>query len=224
MGYSGEPGNPICYFNYPGETPILDCSEVNLADNRFNGGIAISQAGFLHFRGLTVRNVYQPSSGELASGVGADASSNITFENMTVHDIGGRGMTYWGVNGYFGIEYDTARWINCDVYNCLDLLSAEPGNGSDGWKFDNEAGGYFYLEGCRAWNCGDDGFDVSGPGKTVFKNCWSFNHRMEGALDGNGFRIWCQQGEGCIHGWRCSGNGDHDSGSPERGYKLYCSE
>ncbi len=28
VGHNGEPGNPICYFNYPGETPILDCRKI----------------------------------------------------------------------------------------------------------------------------------------------------------------------------------------------------
>lgn len=189
IGNDGTYDNPICYFNYPGETPILDCSLVDISDNRFNTGINTLQANFLRFRGLTIRNVIQPASGEVAVGILAYGCSNITYENIVSHDIGGRGFSYMGANGYSGIEFDTTVWINCDAYNCADLKSAEPGNAGDGWKFDNEAGGYFYLEGCRSWNNSDDGFDVSGSSVTIFNNCWAFAMGFAGAFDGNGFKF-----------------------------------
>ncbi len=43
VGHNGEPGNPICYFNYPGETPILDCRKMvapgTAPNNRYIAGI-----------------------------------------------------------------------------------------------------------------------------------------------------------------------------------------
>ncbi|SMO50796.1 Por secretion system C-terminal sorting domain-containing protein [Saccharicrinis carchari] len=199
IGHSGTADNPIRFFNYPGENPVLDCSQVDMTGNRFNGALSFSDTHYIHLRGLTIRNVQQPESGELASGVGASSCSNMTFENLTVHDVGGRGMSYWGVAGHPQvpeIKTDTTRYINCDVYNCIDLLSSVPGNGSDGWKLDNESAGYLYFYGCRSWNCGDDGFDISGPGLTIFDNCWSFGHNMPGALDGNGFKFGANRGHG----------------------------
>lgn len=189
-GFSGTAGNPICFFNYPGEVPILDCSMVDTVGHRFNTGLGFVLSQYIHVKGLTVRNVYQPYSGELACGVGSDASSHMVFENMNVYNIGGRGMTYWGANGYFGIENDSAHYYNCDISNCYDPLSEVPGNGSDGWKGGNEPGGYFYFEGCRAWDCADDGFDVSGNSYAEFNNCWSWSHGWLGeGLDGNGFKF-----------------------------------
>lgn len=196
IGYDGKPDSLICYFNYPGETPILDCSKV-IINGKYSTGVNFFYTNFLHFKGLTIRNVYQPESGEVATGIGGWTCGNMTFENLTVHDIGGRGYSYFAAfgipaaNGGPNVDYgyDSTRWINCDAYNCADMLSEDPGNGADGWKIQNYPGSYFYLEGCRAWTCTDDGFDMSGPMVGVFNNCWSFSHGFEGALDGNGFKI-----------------------------------
>lgn len=189
-GYNGTIGNPVCFFNYPGEVPILDCSRVDMAGHRFNTGLGFTLSQYIHTKGLTIRNVYQPISGELACGVGADACAHMIFTEMDVYNIGGRGMTYWGANGYFGINNDSVHYYNCDIHDCYDPLSQEPGNGADGWKGGNEPGGYFYFEGCRAWNCSDDGFDVSGNSYAKFDKCWSFGHGWKGmGLDGNGFKF-----------------------------------
>jgi len=201
IGHKGTADKPIQFFNYPGEVPILDCSQVDMTGNKFNSALSFSKTHYIHLKGLTVRNVVQPVSGELASGVGVGMSSNFTIENVTVHNVGGRGMSYWGISGhpdYPEYAIDTTRYINCDVYDCIDLLSSVPGNGSDGWKLDNESAGYLYFYGCRAWNCGDDGFDISGPGITVFDNCWSFGHNMPNAPDGNGFKFGANRGVGAV--------------------------
>lgn len=201
IGHSGTKETPIQFFNYPGETPILDCSQLDMTDKRFNTALAFYETHYIHLKGLTIRNVAQPESRELAVGVGVAMSTNFTVENVTVHNVGGRGMSYMGVSGhpnYPGYANDSTSFINCDVYDCVDLLSRVPGNGSDGWKLDNESGGYLYFYGCRAWNCGDDGFDISGPGVTVFDNCWSFNHGFPGTLDGNGFKFGANRGVGAI--------------------------
>jgi len=152
IGYNGTADNKICYFNYPGEVPILDCSQVNMSGNTFNTGIDMIGLHFVHFRGLTVRNVLQPASGNVATGVSSYWGSNITYENMTVHNIGGRGFEHMGSLGFGSNTYDTTRWINCDSFNNYDPFSEDPGNAADGWKCDNEAGGVFLFDGCRAWN------------------------------------------------------------------------
>ena len=199
IGHSGTVNNPICFFAYPGETPVLDCSQVDMTGNNFNGGLDFYGTSYVYVKGLTIRNLVQPESGELASGVGASMCSNMTFENLTVYNVGGRGMSYWGVAGHPEvpeITSDTTRFINCDIYNCVDLLSEVPGNGSDAVKMDAEKDTYLYFYGCRAWGCGDDGFDISGPGVTVFDHCWSFGHSLPGALDGNGFKFGANRGAG----------------------------
>ncbi len=217
-GHNGEENNRICFFNYPGEVPILDCSKLDTVGRRFNGGVTLISSSYLHLKGLTITNVYQPHSRELASGIGASECSNLIFENLTVKNIGGRGMSYWGVAGHPEvpeIKSDTTKYINCDVYNCIDSLSEVPGNGSDGWKLDNESKGYLFFYGCRAWNCGDDGFDISGPGVTIFDNCWSFNHQMPGAIDGNGFKFGANRGNGA----KIDNNGEVILGTPVQGVR-----
>jgi hypothetical protein len=189
VGHSGTKERPIWYMNFPGEEPILDCSLiVPENDGNYLGGIGLIEVHYIHFRGLTVRNVYQRRAGRSVNGISTQACSNLTFENMTVHNIGGRAMWVTSICGYYGIETDTTRLINCDFYSCMDSLSNIPGNAADGVKGDVEKGGYLYFEGCRAWNCSDDGFDISGPGIAVFKNCWSFNNGGENSVDGNGFK------------------------------------
>ncbi len=189
FGYSGTESAWIYYLNYPGETPILDCSQVDTVGNTFNTGIDMMGVHFVKFRGLTVRNVYQPTIGNVATGISSYWGSNTTYENMIVHDIGGRGFEHMGALGFGTNTYDTTRWINCDSYNNYDNYSEEAGNAADGWKCDNEAGGVFLFDGCRAWNCSDDGFDPSGSSIVIFHNCWSFYNGHYGAvLDGNGFK------------------------------------
>lgn len=201
IGHSGTADKPIRFFNYPGETPILDCSQVDMTGNKYNGAIGLSYTSWLHLKGLTIRHVVQPKSKELASGIGTSMSHNMTFENLTVHDIGGQGMSYWGVSGHPDlpeIPPDITRFINVDIYNCMDALSEVAGNGADGVKMDAESGTKLYFYGCRAWNCSDDGFDISGPGLTVFDHCWSFNHGFTGAMDGNGFKLGGNRGVGAV--------------------------
>ena len=204
-GHDGTRENPICFFNYPGEVPILDCSQVDMDGHYYNSAVEIYTTDWLHFKGLTVRNVYQPTTPDptwnnkhqIASGIGTYVCSNLTFENMTVNNIGGRGFSVSGTVGYFGIESDTTRWINCDVYNCIDSLSSVPGNAADGWKVNGEYnaamgfnnGGLWEFIGCRAWNCSDDGFDPSGSFQVIFDHCWAFYNGHYGpVLDGNGFK------------------------------------
>lgn len=193
-GHDGTQENPICFFAYPsdyasGNYPILDCSLVDTVGHGFNTGLSLTFAQWYHIKGLTVRNVYQPTNGNIACGIGADFCSNMIFENMVSSHIGGRGYTYWGVVGYYGVATDTVRYINCDASYCYDPFSLDAGNGGDGWKTQNEPGSFMSWDRCRAWNCSDDGIDPSGSCVVEIKNCWSWKNGGLGAsLDGNGFK------------------------------------
>ena len=61
VGHSGEPGNPICYYNYPDENPILDCSLI-IPTGNFNTALELRYVNHVKFRGLTIRNVVQGSA------------------------------------------------------------------------------------------------------------------------------------------------------------------
>ncbi|MCU4173894.1 right-handed parallel beta-helix repeat-containing protein [Carboxylicivirga sp. N1Y90] len=195
-GYSGEEGKPIKYLNYPGEYPILDCRHIK-PDGNYLVGISMHSVHHITLRGLEIKNIWSHGrSGVQIQGITSATASYRTFENLKIHDLGGRGMGCSSIVGYLGIESDTTRWINCDFYNLADTLMSHPFNMSDGVKSDCEVGGLLLYEGCRFWNCSDDGLDASGPGKKIVKNCWSFHNGVNfdginGAPvdDGNGFKL-----------------------------------
>ena len=205
IGYSGTAENPICYFNYPGETPILDCRNIAPEYGNINSGIDIIEAAYIKFKGLTIRNLYGRTNPILAVAIGATDCFNLTFENMTVHDISGRGYFYisgaWrtGENesavSLWENEADTLRFINCDAYNLCDSVSDDPGNASDGWWCAGYRDGYFSWYGCRAWHYTDDGIDSFGSQTRVIDNCWVMGTRkyigvdIESGFEGNGMKM-----------------------------------
>jgi hypothetical protein len=179
---NGTGNYPIYYFNFPGETPILDGDDYH--PDRFNTGIELQEREYLHFRGMTIRNLHQFDSSIEAVGFTVHTSKHIVLENITVYNIGGV-----GIKVYLG---DDIHLINCDVYDCADTYNpttARPGGKADGFGLYNleVPGTTYYLSGCRAWNCSDDGFNTNSQGMVYFDSCWSFNNgRYEG--DGNGFK------------------------------------
>jgi hypothetical protein len=189
VGHDGKSGYPICFFNYPSEVPILDCSSIVTTTN-YNTGISLLQVNFVKFRGLTIRNVYQTRENVECFGIGASDCSNLSFENITVHNVHGNAFRFAGAFGYYpDITFDTTVFINCDAYNCCDSLkrtsTGNPnlGGAADGYKTWNEPGAFFLFEGCRSWNNSDDGFDPGASATVVINNCWSFGN---GYLDGDG--------------------------------------
>lgn len=213
FGASGTAQAPIRYFAYPpdfraGEFPIIDGSLLAPNADGWNAGIALQQVEHIHLKGLTVRNIRQrppaPSAAKVYSeayGVGSFSSANLRFENMTVHDIDGRGFQHWsgawnafdGPNAPF--SSDDTRWINCDAYELFDRYALTPGNAADGWKVVSYFGNRLTWEGCRAWAYSDDGFDPSGSSYRTFKNCWAMSTaKYQGmsttwSAEGNGFKL-----------------------------------
>jgi len=190
-GTSGQPGKWIYFFADPddyknGNFPILDLSKMDNGTSNFVQGLRIHKAQFLHFKGLTIRNVWQNknASAPEAWGVATARSANMIFENMTVHNIAGRGWWIQGgawnpadsayavdvddtkpIDAKIYCAYDTTQWINCDTYDLCDSIdytgAGDPGNSADGWKCTFYGGNYIRWYGCRAWNFTDDGWDPS---------------------------------------------------------------
>lgn len=183
-GYSGSVGSPICFFNYPGEVPILD--GVNKRSNVTNSdGLAIWNVKNAHFKGLTIRNHPQVESGSDANGFSVYESS-IVLENCVSHNNGYRG--FWFNN------IDTVSVINCDAYNNADSLSLTPGNAGDGfivWSTHLPADTMRYItfNGCRSWHNSDDGWDVNHEGYVELDNCWSWGNGYLTHGDGCGFKL-----------------------------------
>ncbi len=186
----GAPGKYIHFFNYPGEKPVLDGSRIvppkpSSGQYSYSGGPYIDGSNYIHWRGLTIRNFYQVHDRVFVQGIVATNSNFQIFENITVHNIGGRGI-------YYSPWYapDTTYFINVDVHHCADSLPLNDvlGGWGDGWNAGVEKGSYMVFDGCRAWSNSDDGFNIWGAGLIVMKNCWSFgNGLLEG--DGSGFKL-----------------------------------
>ena len=209
VGRSGTAENPICYFNYPGEDPIFDCimhcemAEEYPYGDFYNSAIGLDKVEHIHFRGFTIRNVFQCDPVKNAA-FSATSCANLTFENITIHNVSQR--AFWYESGAYGtfadnpvFEYDTVRWINCDCYDLCDSLSYEPGNHADAFKTIHYGGNYVVFQSCRAWNYSDDGFDCNNiDGATmIYDSCWASSTekyhqfcRDNGTImEGNGFKL-----------------------------------
>lgn len=193
---AGTAGNLVKYWAYPGETPILDCNETNIGSNIYNYGIR-SMATFVHFKGLTVRNVRQYAPDTKCWGFLAKGNGTIV-ENCTVYNVGGCGFYIGNAAG------ENINVINCDAHHCCDSLDlASPGN--DGYGFTVlEAAGNVYFKGCRAWMNGDDGFnagilyEIFNTQYIEYDSCWSIKNGM---LDGggSGFKLgWANFDDGTL--------------------------
>ncbi len=85
---------------------------------------------WINWRGLTIRNVYQRESNVEPKGIVGFPVSNMNFDRMTVHDIGGCGWYMHSAVGVKGERYgwdetgsipdDNTTYINCDTYQCCD--------------------------------------------------------------------------------------------------------
>jgi hypothetical protein len=185
FGHNGTNSKPVCFFNYPGEIPILDCNHANFS-NTGNIGLNINNATHIKFKGLTIRNVRMLTQDDNCSGIEMTKCGNITLENMSIHDIGGAG--YWLAG------YDTLYLKNCDAYNCCDSLDPyAPGGDGDGYNItsggaDLDTFRVAYITGCRAWHVSDDGFDISSTKQLYISHCWAFdNGYLKG--DATGFKF-----------------------------------
>jgi len=175
---SGTHDNPICFFNYPNESPLLDFS------NRYNTSYGYmlevgANRNYIHLKGLTFCNMLQ-STNVYVCGITGYSNVGVIFENMIVYNVGGPGYSLGGV--------DNITFKNCDTYNCYDPFNA--GGNGDGFQVNNIGSrGTATFIGCRAWKCSDDGFDnFRNDGTVNYINCWAMACGYpEG--DGNGFKL-----------------------------------
>jgi parallel beta-helix repeat protein len=182
-GHSGTRTAPICYFNYPGEVPILD--GINCTTT--TSGLSFQGASNIHLKGLHVRNFLQhESDNDYGSCISFSDGNNITIEQCVAYNAGMRGIYLHGC--------DTALILNCDAFNCSDSLSTGyEGGGGDGflvWDSGVAADSinYIVLKGCRSWHNSDDGYDIETEGYIEVDSCWAWdNGYLKG--DGDGFKF-----------------------------------
>lgn len=186
-GKNGTGASPICFFNYPGETPIFDYTSYVASGNNF--AIHMNNSDYIYFRGITVRNVNQAYDQNFLGGIYGYDCLNMKLTNMTVHHIQGKGIRLYNCS---------AEIINCDAYRCYDPLRSDsfPGNGGTGINVgsDDETFLTYYIYGCRSWENADQGFSGSGYGTATYENCWSWNNapadmELTGPGLGSGFKF-----------------------------------
>jgi hypothetical protein len=177
---SGTRTNPICYFNYPGEMPVLDCRNFETVTHS-RSGLDIFNSTYLKFRGLTIKNVRQTTMDQEVTGITVTNKTGgvLWFDNVTTCYNGGVGFSIAG--------YDTLYLKNCDSYRNADTLrSGGPGMPNIGGKADGfnitsagTAADTFkiaYISGCRSWDNTDDGWDVSTTKQYDWHHCWAWNN------------------------------------------------
>ncbi len=188
----GTSGQPITITNYPGETPILDGSQIASGDYYGSGGaggwvLDGSSISWNHISGLEIRG------GAMGGIVIRDESHNNIVERLDVHDNGR--LSEWdgkGVSLYGAASNNTLR--NIDSYENHDLS----GDNADGFHVSVSGAGNSLI-GNRAWNNSDDGFDffniqngTQGAGVLIEGN-WAFNNGVDASGnaegDGNGFKL-----------------------------------
>ena len=185
---SGSAGNYICYFAYPGETPILDGSGYS---SSFNLMVTANSISYVHLKGLTIQNGITTANG--AVGIRGMYLNHFILENMTFAYIEGCGIYYTGST--------YTETINCDAHDCYDEHSTHPGNWGVGFCIDTESSsdndGQDYFTGCRAWNCSDQGFSCGNNyGYVEYSNCWAYDNgstSIGSEGEANGFKFGMPQ-------------------------------
>lgn len=66
-GHNGTYINPICFFNYPGEIPILDAVNFPVMESS-TSAVDIYESTYLKFKGLTIQNCHQTTEAQWISG------------------------------------------------------------------------------------------------------------------------------------------------------------
>ena len=183
--------SPVRVFAVRGEKPVFDCSSM-----RHYGSESST------YRGMDLRQPYWYVRGIKIYKAGYNgiiiAGENITVEGMTIQECGfdGISMAAGAVN---------ARVINCDSFRNCDTSA----NGENGDGFAAKEGTGTVFIGCRAWENGDDGWDVYGGNQPILvDSCWSW---------GNGVNYWTDyitsyQGDG--NGFKLGGGGGIDGNAP----------
>jgi Pel9A-like, right handed beta helix region len=185
LNKSGSSGNPINYWNYPGEKVQFNFS--GMTNNCRIKGFDVT-GSYLYLRGLEVTGVRQNNSLNHESwGIWISGSNNI-FEKIDAHNNMGPGVFIQNGGGNLVLNSDSHD--NYDPYS-----SSGPGTNADGFGAHisaNHPGNVF--RGCRAWWNTDDGFDlINAYSSVTIENSWAWRNgylpeTTTASGDGNGFK------------------------------------
>jgi hypothetical protein len=177
--------------NYPGESPVLDLSNINPANNDPTI-LIIRNCSYLHVEGLRVTGLKQRSNGAgVSRAIDLQGTSHSLFSRIEADHIGGYGFI-------LSDDSNDNYFLNCDAHHMDDRLTTDGGAWGNANGFQCTGGSTATrntFDGCRAWWISDDGFDLYGTSGTfTFKNCWAFwNGNEPGTFtkrgDGDGFKL-----------------------------------
>lgn len=192
-GKSGAAGNLISILNYPNEVPIFTITpDFNRA---VQGNLIYIESDYLHIRGFEVTGLIQTLGNYAWSAFFVNQTNHSIYERINYHHNGGSFI----IQG----NSDDNLVQNCDFHHNYDPYGSAPYDGSvsqytntDGMAFRTINHGLSNtIQYCRAWNNGDDGFDLwDNDGYVLLDGCWSFNNgfREDGSTpggDGAGFKL-----------------------------------
>ena len=183
LSKSGDPGNPINYWAYPGERPVFDFSGVTDMGNYNCRHTGIRVTGsWLHLKGLELTGVLQ--------------LNNLNHESWCVYVIGGSNNLFEQLDahhnmgpGFFVQRGSNNTFLNCDSHENEDTLTSNgDGQSADGFGcHPNQVGNTGNLfTGCRAWWNSDDGWDfINATEACTVENSWSwYNGYKPDAISG----------------------------------------
>ena len=160
---------------------------------------------------VTVRGFEISDSGFKGIFAGSDGH-DVVFEDLDVHHC-----NVWGImnNGN-----DDVVFRNCDSHDNFDPQN--DGQNSDGFNMTGPANDGL-IEGCRAWNNGDDGYDLWVSENHTVRYSWAWNNGVGGTGNGNGFKLGSSRtgagGGHLVHNCVSYGNRvDNESYSPGSGF------
>jgi hypothetical protein len=188
---NGNVNDSINIWNYPGEFPVVNYDDQVIPGSAGDGavGMKIENCSYVSLKGLRITGLIQPNGSNSPAGLILYNCDRSRIRNVEVDNIQGYGI-------YIQNSSDNNHFLNVDAHHIAD-----PFTGYEGANGFNCTGGdlstNILFEGCRAWWCADDGFDLFGVnGVFTFKNCWSFwNGYLPGTFthpangDGQGFKL-----------------------------------
>lgn len=183
----------IRFWNYPGETPII-----NLSSCTMPGVFGFVFTGnYWHWKGFEVTGLpVLASTALLQNTVRFVNCNNCIFENFKVHDNCGMGIMLNGtIVNSVPVVCTNNTLKNCDSYRNHDV-NFTGASSADGIHVRiADATSVTYVTGCRTWDNNDDGIDnFNTNGLIYLSNCWSYhNGYIPGTEtaggDGNGFKF-----------------------------------
>ena len=180
---------------YPGEVPLLDCSQYQTTTPMANTPAILVTGSWMHLKGLEIANSKVGASGNHSySTLQTKGASNDTFELLNLHHGFGAGLFIDDTKGGGGHLI-----LNCDSHDNYDINGSQgDGQNADGFGHHyQESGATSTFRGCRSWWNSDDGYDfIYQDIPLIVENCWAMGmgHPVYGTAspadgNGNGFKM-----------------------------------